>query len=192
MVVVQTAETRAADMAFFEEQVTSLVKVPLKQHQFDALVSFAYNCGVGNLRGSTLRRKLNDGDYESAALEFHRWNRSKGKVLPGLVRRRAAEALRIPGHRRFGFRREPGPDASVGRLALTTASLVSRMTHTPAASYVMLRPSLEWAAMNSSTCTCGNRTRPQSIFMSSTGFDSSRRSKITLSGPVKHRGIGRP
>lgn len=97
------------DMAFFEEQVTSMVKVPLKQHQFDALVSFAYNCGVGNLRGSTLRRKLNDRDYEGAALEFHRWNRSKGKVLPGLVRRRAAEALLFQGIADLDFDGNPDP-----------------------------------------------------------------------------------
>jgi lysozyme len=81
------------DMEWFSQQVSDMVRVPLKQHQFDALVSFAYNVGTGNLRSSTLLRKLNQGDYEGAALEFHRWNRSKGKVLTGLVRRRAAEAL---------------------------------------------------------------------------------------------------
>src|SRR5690606_6833672 len=78
-------------------QVDRLVKVPLKQHQFDALVSFAYNAGIGNLRSSTLLRKLNARDFAGAALEFHRWNRSNGKVLPGLVRRRAAEALLFQG-----------------------------------------------------------------------------------------------
>ena len=56
------------DMAFFEDQVARLTKVPLKQHQFDALVSFAYNAGIGNLQSSTLLRKLNAGDYEGAAL----------------------------------------------------------------------------------------------------------------------------
>jgi len=69
----------------------------VKHHQFDALVSFAYNVGIGNLKSSTLLRKLNAGDYDGAALEFHRWKRSNGRVLPGLVRRRAAEALLFQG-----------------------------------------------------------------------------------------------
>jgi lysozyme len=86
-----------------------MTKVPLKQHQFDALVSFAYNVGVGNLRSSTLLRKLNAGDYDGAALEFHRWNRSKGKVLPGLVRRRAAEALLFQNIADLDFDGNPDP-----------------------------------------------------------------------------------
>jgi lysozyme len=99
----------AEDMAGFEEQVNSIVKVPLKQHQFDALVSFVYNVGVGNLRSSTLLRKLNGGDYQGAALEFHRWNRSNGKVLTGLVRRRAAEALLFQGIADLDFDGNPDP-----------------------------------------------------------------------------------
>jgi lysozyme len=99
----------AEDMDGFEQQVTALVKVPLKQHQFDALVSFAYNVGVGNLRSSTLLRKLNAGDYDGAALEFHRWNRSNGKVLPGLVRRRAAEALLFQAIADLDFDGKPDP-----------------------------------------------------------------------------------
>jgi GH24 family phage-related lysozyme (muramidase) len=67
--------------------------VPLKPWQFDALVSFCYNCGEGNLAKSTLLKKVNAGDFEGAALEFHKWNKGGGKVLPGLVRRRASESL---------------------------------------------------------------------------------------------------
>ena len=97
------------DLQGFAADVAALVKVPLKQHQFDALVSFAYNVGIGNLKSSTLLRKLNAGDPEGAALEFHRWNRSKGKVLPGLVRRRAAEALLFQGIADLDF--DGNPDA---------------------------------------------------------------------------------
>jgi lysozyme len=97
------------DLQGFAEQVAAVVKVPLKQHQFDALVSFAYNVGLGNLKSSTLLRKLNGGDAEGAALEFHRWNRSNGKVLPGLVRRRAAEALLFQGIADLDF--DGRPDA---------------------------------------------------------------------------------
>jgi len=96
-------------MAVFEQLVTAMVKVPLKQHQFDALVSFAYNVGGGNLRSSTLLRKLNAGDYDGAALEFHKWNRSNGKVLPGLVRRRAAEALLFQNIADLDFDGHPDP-----------------------------------------------------------------------------------
>jgi lysozyme len=81
------------DMKGFEAAVRRLVKVKLMPWQFDALVSFCYNCGEGNLSKSTLLKKVNAGDFEGAALEFHRWNKGGGKVLNGLVRRRASEAL---------------------------------------------------------------------------------------------------
>jgi lysozyme len=61
------------------------------QSQFDAIVSFSFNVGLGNLQSSTLRMKYNRGDYDGAANEFLKWNKSSGKVLPGLVRRRVAE-----------------------------------------------------------------------------------------------------
>lgn len=79
------------DVARFEAQVLRLVKVPLTQGQHDALVSFVYNLGAGNLSNSTLLRLLNAGDYAGAAAQFDRWNKAGGKVLAGLVRRRAAE-----------------------------------------------------------------------------------------------------
>jgi lysozyme len=80
------------DLTRFEKGVSRLVKVPLTQHQFDALVSFAFNLGLGALGRSTLLRLLNAGDYEGAADQFKRWNKAGGRVLAGLVRRRAAEA----------------------------------------------------------------------------------------------------
>ena len=77
----------------YEAAVTKGVTVPLAQNQFDALVDFAYNCGSGNLRSSTLLKKINAGDMSGAALEFARWVKGGGVVLPGLVRRREAERL---------------------------------------------------------------------------------------------------
>ena len=65
---------------------------PTTQHQFDAMVSFAYNLGTGNLASSTLLKKHKAGDYAGAAAEFARWNKAAGKVMTGLTRRRAAEA----------------------------------------------------------------------------------------------------
>ena len=79
------------DVRQFERAVARLVTVPLTQGQFDALVSFAFNLGEGALAQSTLLRLLNAGDYAGAAAQFERWNKAGGRVLPGLVRRRAAE-----------------------------------------------------------------------------------------------------
>lgn len=80
------------DLEKFEEYVNRAVKVELNQNQFDALVSWTYNLGPGNLANSTMLKKLNTGDYESVASEMQRWNKSGGKVLAGLVRRRESEA----------------------------------------------------------------------------------------------------
>ena len=79
------------DLETFEKGLKSLVKASINQNQFDALVSFSYNCGLGALQRSTLLRKLNARDYSGAANEFLRWNKSNGKVLDGLTNRRRAE-----------------------------------------------------------------------------------------------------
>lgn len=75
----------------YEKEVAGLVDIDVSQNQFDALVDFAYNLGVKALKGSTLLKKLNAGDYAGAADEFPKWNKAGGKVLQGLVERRAAE-----------------------------------------------------------------------------------------------------
>lgn len=67
------------------------VKVHLTTPQFDALVSFAFNCGVGALAGSTLLKRLNKGDYNSVPSELMKWVKAGGQTLPGLVNRRRAE-----------------------------------------------------------------------------------------------------
>lgn len=79
------------DLNEFESGVSRLVTVQINQNQFDALVSFAFNVGLGALEKSTLLRLLNAGDYAGAAEQFPRWNKAAGKVLNGLIRRRAAE-----------------------------------------------------------------------------------------------------
>ena len=75
----------------YESGVLELVRVPLNQNQFDALVCFAYNVGIGNLKKSTLLKRLNDGCYTDAAEQFLRWNRAGGRVLNGLAKRRKLE-----------------------------------------------------------------------------------------------------
>lgn len=63
----------------------------LNDNQLSALISLAYNIGMGALKGSTLMRFIRRGDYESAADQFERWNKAGGKPLAGLTRRRKAE-----------------------------------------------------------------------------------------------------
>ena len=79
------------DVERFERGVLRLCPNNLTQHRFDALVSFAFNLGLGNLQISTLRKKHNRGDVVGAAQEFPKWNKAGGKVLRGLTRRREAE-----------------------------------------------------------------------------------------------------
>ena len=87
----QADERLAEDLARFAAGVERLVQVDLTDNQFAALVSFAYNVGLGALRDSTLLRKLNAGDYLGAADQLPRWARAGGRIMPGLSRRRLAE-----------------------------------------------------------------------------------------------------
>jgi lysozyme len=80
------------DVASFERGVLRLVPgVAGRQGAFDALVSFAFNAGLGNLQRSQMRMKANRDDWEGAAEAFMTWVKGGGKVLPGLVKRRQAE-----------------------------------------------------------------------------------------------------
>jgi lysozyme len=79
------------DLARFEAGVSRLIKVELTQGQFDALVSFSFNVGLGNLQNSTLRMKVNRSDFKGAAEQFLVWTKAGGRVLPGLVKRRTHE-----------------------------------------------------------------------------------------------------
>ena len=77
----------------YENDVRRLVKVPLTQNQFDALVSFTYNLGAANLSKSTLLKKVNANPNDSSiADEFIKWNKAGGRVLAGLTRRRKSES----------------------------------------------------------------------------------------------------
>jgi len=78
------------DLKRFEDAVNRLITVELTQNEFDAIVSFAFNCGNGALEESTFRRRINSGEDKALCFteEFPRWNNGG---LPGLVRRRQAE-----------------------------------------------------------------------------------------------------
>lgn len=80
------------DLAKFETVVNKELKdIKVTQNQFDACVSFTYNCGPANFQSSTLLKKLKAGETLAAADEFLRWNKAAGKVMAGLTRRRTAE-----------------------------------------------------------------------------------------------------
>lgn len=79
------------DLREFERAVMDAIEVPVTQGQFDALTSLVYNTGPAQFRKSTLLKLLNQSRYAEAAAQFPRWNKGGGKVLPGLVKRRAAE-----------------------------------------------------------------------------------------------------
>jgi len=94
---VKAEELLDADLQRFEFGVLALLDRPVDQGQFDALVSFSFNVGLGNLKTSTLLRMVNAGEMGNAAAQFSRWNKGAGKVMKGLIRRRAAEAALFTG-----------------------------------------------------------------------------------------------
>ena len=75
----------------FGNNINKVVKTPLNQNQFDALVSFSYNVGNGNFNSSTLLKWLNQGFYNEASIQLLRWDKAKGLPLAGLTKRRKAE-----------------------------------------------------------------------------------------------------
>jgi lysozyme len=82
----------AKDVALFAEGVAALVKTELNDNQFAALVSFAYNVGLGNFRKSSVLIAVNREDFAAVPRRLALWSKAGGRVLPGLVKRRAAEA----------------------------------------------------------------------------------------------------
>lgn len=89
----QCDDRLSADLTSFAAKVSAVIgSAATTQHQFDALTSFAYNVGVGNLQASTLLKLHKAGDHAGAEAQFARWNKAAGKVMAGLTRRRAAEA----------------------------------------------------------------------------------------------------
>jgi lysozyme len=81
------------DVQTAEYAVLRLIAVPLKDGQFDALVSFTFNLGAGALQRSTLRRKANRGDHAAVPAEFRKWVWAGGRRLEGLIQRRGKESI---------------------------------------------------------------------------------------------------
>jgi lysozyme len=93
----QASAILSADLASVELEVTHLVKVPLNQSQFDALVSFQFNTGWLAHHQCSLLKALNAGNYNLAEKDFSLYDEASGKVLAGLKRRRESEALMFAG-----------------------------------------------------------------------------------------------
>lgn len=93
MTISEADELLSKDLEQREKAVLSLVKVPLKQSQFDASMSLVFNIGTAAFGGSTLLKLLNVSDYTGAEKEFLKWNKIKGVVSKGLTNRRVQEAL---------------------------------------------------------------------------------------------------
>ncbi len=93
----QAEEMLVEELHEYEKYVNESATVALSQNQFDALVSWVYNLGPANLKASTMLKVLNSGKYEDVPAQIKRWNKAGGKVLEGLVRRRAAEACLFSG-----------------------------------------------------------------------------------------------
>jgi lysozyme len=110
------AETLLArDVAAAEQTIARLVRVPLTQGQFDALVDFVFNLGAERLAASTLLKDLNAGRYPQAAQQILLWDRAGGKISHGLLRRRHAE---------FQLFTAPAPAASAQALAAPSSPSV--------------------------------------------------------------------
>ena len=81
------------DIAWVEVHCDRLITVPLNQHQHDAIVSWCYNLGCGNLRASTMLRVINAGEFDKVSEQIVRWDNVNGQPVAGLTRRRSAEAV---------------------------------------------------------------------------------------------------
>ena len=87
----EATELLGNTVSMFEKQIKACIKVPLAQNEYDSFVSLSYNIGAKAFCGSTLVKKLNAYDYEGACNEILKWDKFKGKPLPGLTKRRQQE-----------------------------------------------------------------------------------------------------
>lgn len=79
------------DLVNFEENLSKMITTELNQNQFDAIMDFTYNVGLGNFQRSTLCKKINERNFKAATDQFERWSRAGGNVIPNLIKRRTKE-----------------------------------------------------------------------------------------------------
>lgn len=88
----KASQILARDVEMFAEGIANVITTELNDNQFSALVSFAYNVGLGNFKKSSVLKAVNANDVEAVPRRLALWSKAGGRVLPGLVKRRAAEA----------------------------------------------------------------------------------------------------
>jgi lysozyme len=115
------------DVARFSAKIEPLFERRPSQAQFDAMISLAYNIGPRAFAGSSVLRTFNARDDKRAAAAFAMWVKGGGKILPGLVRRRASEALAYQGVRDLDFDGKADAPA-FGRMAQAVASIEPRLS----------------------------------------------------------------
>jgi GH24 family phage-related lysozyme (muramidase) len=127
------------DVQKYVKGVNENVKVVLNQNQFDALVSFTYNCGVSALRTSTLLERLNQNDFVGASKEFDKWVHAGGKVIQGLVNRRSKEKALF-------LKPIPKPKATTQNYTIRSGENLSKIAKrfgTTVSTIVKLNPSIK-------------------------------------------------
>jgi lysozyme len=120
------------DLEIYEAAVLDAIKVELNSNQFSACASLCYNIGPGNFKKSSVARFCNKRQWENAADAFALWNKAGGKVLPGLVRRRAAEqALFLKGTSSAKEETRPEVETPIGKsMTMSTTNIAAGATAT--------------------------------------------------------------
>lgn len=115
-----------SDVENFAKDVTKLLFRELNDKQFSALVSFAYNIGIGALRTSSVLKAINAGDFDAVPRRLQLWVKAGGRILPGLVKRRAAEAAMFMGGTDGASRSDTGiPSRVDGKPARESTTVIS-------------------------------------------------------------------
>lgn len=122
-----------ADVGMFADRVRSQLTRILDDGQFSALVSFAYNVGLGNFRSSSVLKAANSGDFAAVPRRLQLWVKGGGKVLPGLVKRRAAEAAMFVSDEKaaaepVGQKPAPVEGKPLGRSTTIAAAIMATLT----------------------------------------------------------------
>jgi lysozyme len=131
------------DVEKVARDVRSLLKRELSDRQFSALVSFAYNVGSGNFRSSSVLKAVNEGDLAAVPRRLQMWTKGGGRVLPGLVRRRAAEAaMFLEAEEKEPARSEvePAEGKPLSQSSTALAALISALAGMASAVANMSRP----------------------------------------------------
>jgi lysozyme len=144
----EAAAVLARDVDSFMREVRACLKRELTDAQFSALVSFAFNVGIGNLKSSSVLKAINSGDLDSVPRRLNLWVKAGGRVLPGLVRRRAAEAqLFLSGAEDAAGESRTTPEQAAGKPAYRSTTIFSALLAAGSAITAMAQPQAQIVAV---------------------------------------------